>query len=59
MPRPGPPRPTVTLRFDADTLAYLDAWAASVNGTRSDLIREAVRDLICDEQQRVKGAGHL
>jgi len=46
MPRPGPARPTVTLRFDADILAYLGIMAERDSTTRSDLIRQAVEDAI-------------
>jgi len=42
MPRPGPVRPSVTLRLDADTIAWLDKAAEEAGVTRSDLIRRAV-----------------
>ncbi len=50
MPRPGPVRPSVTLRLDADTLAYLDAVAAEMGEgvTRSDLVRFAIRQAMQD-----------
>ncbi len=52
MPRPGPVRPSVTLRLDAETIAYLDAAAKRVNVTRSDLIRRAVQIAVDDNRKR-------
>jgi len=46
MPRPGPVRPSVTLRLDADTIEYLDMWAADKGVTRSDLIRQAIESAL-------------
>jgi len=42
MPRPGPVRPSVTLRLDADTIAFLDAIAKRDGTTRSELIRRLI-----------------
>lgn len=46
MPRPGPRRPTISVRVDADLLAWLQARAESREdgGTVSDVVRDLVRD---------------
>ena len=51
MPRPGPVRPSVTLRLDADTIAYLDATAEREGGTRSELIRRAIESAVSDHRR--------
>ena len=39
MPRPGPRRPALAVRIDADELATLDRQAAAIGITRSELAR--------------------
>lgn len=42
MPRPGPPRPTITIRLHQSGIDWLDALAEQHNTTRSDVIRRII-----------------
>jgi hypothetical protein len=42
MPRPGPPRPTITIRLHQSGIDWLDQQARAQNTTRSDLIRRMI-----------------
>lgn len=46
MPRPGPRRSGVAVRLSDEEIAAVDRLAADRGVTRSDVIRDAVRDTI-------------
>lgn len=51
MPRPGPRRPLVAVRLSDEEIAAVDAIAEARGVTRSDVIRDAVRDAIQKERR--------
>lgn len=46
MPRPGPPRPTITIRLHQSGIDRLDQLAAAQNLTRSELVRRILAQAI-------------
>lgn len=50
MPRPGPRRPLMSLRVDAETLTTLDDLAARLGVTRSDLVRRMIEKALTSWQ---------
>lgn len=42
MPRPGPPRPTITIRLHQSGIDRLDNLAKEQSTTRSELVRRAI-----------------
>ncbi|HEX6968912.1 MAG TPA: ribbon-helix-helix protein, CopG family [Micromonosporaceae bacterium] len=52
MPRPGPPKPTITIRLHQAGIDWLDQLAREQNTTRSDLIRKMIATMIAKEGKR-------